>query len=213
MAELKVLLTGFNAFGGNSVNSSEVIVRAIATIGQRPWLITEILRTEFAAAGQTIVQLLSTHRPDICLCLGLHERADCVVIERCAFNRDDATIADNAGFRAGRRETLARGAHCLRATVPIDAMGESLKQHDIPFRFSDSAGGFVCNHVFYLAASEIERLGSKTRVGFIHLPSITNLAESAPGLPAEQLAKAVELCIEACRKTLTSETFARGDNP
>jgi pyroglutamyl-peptidase len=206
MNKPSVLLTGFNPFGESPVNSSEVVVRSFAARrGARPWLITHILRTEFAAAGREIAELLSVHRPDVCLCLGLHEGAECVVIERCAFNLDDATIADNAGLRPGRREIIVGGEERYRSTLPIEMIAPMLERHGIPYQFSDSAGSFVCNHVFYMAASEANRLSLPTKVGFIHLPPIVEAGGLGHGMPVARLIEAVELCLEACR--------GGGDNP
>jgi pyroglutamyl-peptidase len=213
MQRTTVLLTGFNRFGGKRINSSELVVEAIASRKDRPWLEARVLRTEFVAGARRLGRLLFVHRPAFCICLGLHEQADCLVIERYAHNCDDAAIPDNAGYQPRRAEIVAGGAEAYPSTLPIDAMAIELKEHGIPFRFSDSAGSFVCNHAFYVAAHVVESRSYNTRVGFIHLPPVQDEGGSGPGVRRNQLISAIELCIDLCNEKSILTPFRHGDNP
>jgi pyroglutamyl-peptidase len=213
-----VLLTGFNAFGTHELNSSQLVVNAIASSKIRPWLAVGVLRTEFVAAEEKLKSLLSIHRPAYCICLGLHERADCLVIERNAHNCDDPLIPDNAGYQPGPREIVPGGPEGYPSTLPIQTLATRLTEHGIPFRFSDSAGSFLCNHVFYVAADfvspkERDLPQLNTRVGFIHLPPVQNKVGSGPGVPRKELISAIELCVDTCNEASFPTLLPPRHNP
>jgi pyroglutamyl-peptidase len=190
-----ILLTGFNAFGQRKLNSSEMVVNTIVSDRTVPSLIAEILPTEFSAAGKRIKQLLLLHRPVVCICVGMNESLEAMAIEQRAHNLDHARIPDNAGECPSNRQIIPNGAPVLFPNLPMDLIVAKLEQHSVPFSHSQSAGTFVCNHVFYTVAAEIQRLSLPTRFGFIHVPALHD-APSDPQL--RTLANGIQLCIEAC---------------
>jgi pyroglutamyl-peptidase len=193
----RILLTGFNPFGQRKLNSSEMVVNAIASEGSVPSLITEILPTEFSAAGKRVKQLLSLHRPAVCICVGMNESLEAMAIEQRAHNLDHARIPDNAGESPSNRQIIPNGTPVLHPNLPMDLIFAKLKQHEIPFSQSQSAGTFVCNHVFYTVAAEIQRLSLPTRFGFIHVPALN---DAAPDSQLPTLVHGIRLCIEVCRE-------------
>jgi pyroglutamyl-peptidase len=162
-----ILITGFNPFGGASRNPSQAVVEAVA---ETELVRAEILPTEFERAGRRIAELLEELKPAAWIGFGLHEGATGVVLERQAFNLDDARIADNAGDQRQGRPIEPGGREVLASTLPLEQIAAELQDHGIPVTFSDSAGRFVCNHVFYKALSTLAAAGLWVPAGFVHLP-------------------------------------------
>jgi pyroglutamyl-peptidase len=200
---MKILLSGFNPFGDLSVNSSEVVVAEI----RNRWpgngevdLTAEILRTEYRDAEDRIRTLIRELRPDGILCLGVADRDGTIRLERLAVNLDDESMPDNAG-EVRREQQIADGPHSYRSTLPLRDMRKALVKLGVPVRFSTSAGNYVCNHVFYSALHEVDRLGLDAKCGFVHLPSIQTRDSSdvMPDLPAGVLNSAVTTCLDVIR--------------
>jgi pyroglutamyl-peptidase len=196
-----ILVTGFEPFGGIPVNPSQAVVEALGKRAgeRRAELVTEILPCEFRAAGSRIVTLIRELRPAAVVSLGLAASANAIRLERHALNLNDALRPDNAGDLASGRPIATDGPIGYWSTLPLDAMLRALKGRDIPSVISNHAGAYVCNHVFYTARHEIERLGSGTPSGFIHLPLMTEQdATPLPGgitLPLATMVEAVECCL------------------
>lgn len=197
-----ILVTGFEPFGRTAANPSQAIVEALRqTVGsERPdQLVTDVLPTEFRAAGDRIVALIREHQPDAVVSLGLAASASAIRLERVALNLNDAAIPDNSGDLASGRLVDPTGPIGYWSTLPLDAMLAALKERDIPAIISNHAGAYVCNHVFYTARCEVERLGRETPCGFVHVPLMTEQAITppAPGasLPLATMVEAVKCCL------------------
>jgi pyroglutamyl-peptidase len=163
---MKILLTGFEPYGVVEVNPSEQVVRRIAARararGQNN-LYTEILPTEFVAAGKRIRQLIRKLRPGAVLCLGVAPSRDKISLERIALNLNDDPLPDNAGrVRAGRR-IVPGGPVAYWSTLPLERIRKQLEKRGVPVSYSNHAGTYLCNHVFYVARHEIERTRSRAR--------------------------------------------------
>ena len=201
----KILLTGFNPFAGADRNPSETVVGGMA---DQPGLVREILPTEYAAAERRIVDLLEQHRPAFWIGLGLNQRARSILLERTAVNLDDARLPDNAGDERRDRPIDPAGPGAYPSTLPLAEMFGALTRANVPVDYSDSAGRFVCNHVFYAAARAVERLGLHTLAGFIHIPwpgdwaGDAALPDPRPGLSV--ISDAVAVCVTACKDSGSS---------
>ena len=214
---MKLLVTGFEPFGALAENPSATIVREVSRRAalsphDYPKLRVAILPTEFAKAERAIRALLETDVPDVLLSLGVAPRAQGLRLERTARNRDDAALADNAGEQRTMTPIVPGGPDTFESTLPIQAMLAALQQLGLPVAFSDDAGGYVCNHVFYAARHVIDSQGLPTRCGFVHVPLCTEQVpadqpESSVGaLPRARLVEAVECCIRVIRHSAAAET-------
>ena len=204
---MKILLTGFEPYGAVEINPSEQIVRRIAArarVRRNADLVTEILPTEFAAAGKRIRQLIRKFRPAAVLCLGVAPSREKISLERVALNLDDDALPDNAGrIRAGRR-IVPRGPVAYWSTLPLERIRKRLEQRGIPVSYSNHAGTYLCNHVFYVARHETERMGSRVRCGFVHVPPLLRRRKNSKprGMPLSKMIQAVECCLAVLRKGL-----------
>jgi pyroglutamyl-peptidase len=166
-----ILVTGFDAFGGDQVNPSWMVAKALhgrKVVGHV--VVAAQLPTEFGASGERLRELLRSHRPALVVCLGLAGGRSAISLERVATNINDARIADNAGAQPIDTLTAPRGPAAYFSTLPIKTMLLAMQACGVPTEVSNSAGTFVCNHVFYVLMRTLQRTKSGARGGFIHLP-------------------------------------------
>lgn len=177
-----VLLTGFGPFGGGTANPSGDVLPLVVDAWTRPErLVTAVLPVEFGTSGDALRALLDAHRPSVVVALGLAQGRSAITPERVAVNLDDARIPDNAGGRPIDAPVVAGGPAGYFSTLPIKAIVHALRAAGVPASVSQTAGTFVCNHVFYGLMHHTA--GKPTRAGFIHVPFLPEQAEERPDDP------------------------------
>jgi pyroglutamyl-peptidase len=185
MAVVRILVTGFEPFGGQSLNPSWEVARALNGWKLEGAQITSVqLPCVFAQALPTLQQALAQHRPDIVLALGQAEGRCDFSVERVAINVMDARIADNAGAQPIDVPVIAGGPAAYFSTLPIKSLVAGLKAAGFPASVSQTAGTFVCNQVFYALQHTLAGLGVHS--GFVHLPLLPEQAANwkGPTLPS-----------------------------
>jgi pyroglutamyl-peptidase len=183
-----LLLGGFEPFGGDAVNPSELVAAALHGQvleggGQRARVVAQRLPCVFGAARQRLAEAVAEQRPRAVLALGLAAGRTCLTPERVAVNLVDARIADNAGAQPGETPVLPGGPAAYFTTLPVKAMVAAMRAAGAPAELSLSAGSFVCNELFYglmhvLASGD----HGDCRGGFMHLPLLPAQAAGAAGL-------------------------------
>jgi pyroglutamyl-peptidase len=197
-----VLVTGFEPFGGDGENPSQDIARALdgRTIAGRP-VVGAVLPCVFGESRHEIVRLLRVHEPSVVICLGLANGRAEITPERVAINIDDARIPDNAGGQPIDAPVVRSGPAAYWSRLPIKAIVAALQAQKIPASVSQTAGTFVCNHVFY-ALMHALRWQRGVRGGFIHVPAaISGTKRGAVGLPLEVMTDAITIAIEVAVTT------------
>ncbi len=195
---MKILVTGFTPFGGESINPSwEAAKRLSDRIGGAEFIKREI-PTEFDASGAVLHGLLEQLRPDAVLCVGQYGGANCIRVERVAINLRDARIADNAGKQPTDEPVVSGGPDAYFATIPTREIVDALHEQGIPAQLSYSAGTFVCNNLLYCALHESAQRYPAMRCGFVHVPYLPEQAKdgSAPSMSLELMVKALETAAE-----------------
>ena len=185
-----LLLTGFEPFGGDSVNPSWLVAQALQgelIAGVRVQALC--LPCVFGQALTVLQAAVQQHRPQVVLALGLAAVRGDISVERVAVNVDDARIADNAGAQPIDEPVFAGGPAAYFSTLPIKAIVGALRQAGLPATVSQTAGTFVCNHVFYGLMHQLRRHRT-VRAGFMHLPLLT-------ALNLDTQVKAVRLALSA----------------
>lgn len=175
MTARPVLVTGFEPFGGDSVNPSWLVAQALhgeRIAGARVQALC--LPCVFGQALTVLQAALRQHRPQVVLALGLAAVRSEISVERVAVNVDDARIADNAGAQPIDEPVFAGGPVAYFSTLPIKAIAAALQQADLPAAVSQTAGTFVCNHVFYGLMHQLRRHRT-VRAGFMHVPLLSAL--------------------------------------
>ena len=191
MASKKVLLTGFEPFGGASFNPSGAVVQEIAALGiDGIEIVTAILPVEYKRSAKILIDLIETHQPSIVISLGQAEGRDFIGPEQVAINLADARIADNAGISKVNQSINEAAADAYFSTLPIRAIVAAISDLGISAKISLSAGAFICNEIFFTAQAFLQ--ASTVISGFIHLPLAPNQAAEFPGLPTMPIADQVK---------------------
>ena len=189
---MKALVTGFEPFGGDAVNPSFEALRLLpARLGALD-VATTALPVVYGAALPALREAIAAAAPDIVLCVGLAGGRAELSLERVAINIDDARIADNDGNQPIDRPVVDGGPAAYFATLPIKAAARALREAGLPAAVSNSAGTFLCNHVFYGLMHEAAVGEGRFRGGFLHLPYLPSQAAEQKGAPSMALEQIVE---------------------
>lgn len=213
-APAPVLLTGFEAFDGETENPSLVVARALdgeSVAGRR--VVGAALPTDFARALPQLDALIERHRPCLVLAVGQAGGRAGISLERVAINLIDARIADNAGAQPVDVRVVEDAPDAYFSTLPLKVMLKRLHDAQIPATLSHTAGTFVCNQVFFGIAHRLATRHRHMRGGFIHVPYLPGQARhhpGAPSLPLETMVDALRLCIESALTTRTDAHYAAG---
>ena len=206
-----ILLTGFEPFGGDAANPSQDVARILngETIAGHT-VVGALLPCVFGAAlGELRLQARSC-APALVVCLGLAGNRAAITPERVAINVDDARIPDNAGLQPVDRPVIRGGPAAYWSTLPVKAIVAELRRQGLPAEVSQSAGTFVCNHVFYGLMHELAVRRPGVRGGFIHIPWGTGQGpRGAASLPLESLVAGVRAALEVSA-TLRRDIRAAG---
>jgi pyroglutamyl-peptidase len=193
-----VLVTGFEPFGGETANPSAEIARALdGRVIARRRVIGRTLPCVFGASRRELLRLIREHDPEVVIAVGQAGGRAEITPERVAINVDDARIPDNGGAQPIDVPILRGGPAAYWSSLPIKAMVAALRAEGFPAAVSQTAGTFVCNHVFYGLMHALRRR-PRTRGGFVHVPYTQEQAArhpGAPGLPLEQMIEAVAVAL------------------
>lgn len=192
----KLLITGFDPFGGEKINPAWEAVKLLPERVGDYELCKLQIPTVYGEGAALVLRTAQKVQPDVILCIGQAGGRAAVTPERIGVNIRDARIADNAGNQPQGEFVAADGPAAYFATVNVLAMAESAKAKGYPATVSNSAGAFVCNDVLYSLLHAYE--GSDVKVGFIHVPFLPQ--QGQPSLPLEQTAAALKAMILACEK-------------
>ena len=200
MANPTVLLTGFEAFDGQETNASWLAVEAVdeRRLSPRGRLVRAQLPCVFGGALDALRAEIRGCSPELVVCVGQAGGRHGLTLERVAINVDDARIPDNAGAQPIDVPITPNGPVGYWSSLPIKAIVAALHERDLPASVSQTAGTFVCNHVFYGLMHSLEgRPG--TRGGFIHVPFLpeqtTGKQKGAPSLALADQALGLEVAI------------------
>ena len=180
-----LLISGFDPFGGESVNPSWEAVKLLPdTIGEYRLHKIQIPTVFGKGAGQLLEAAEKIH-PDAVISVGMAGGRSAVTPERVAINVRSARISDNEGNQPREDPVVPGGPDAYFATVPVVKMAEAIEQAGIPGAVSNSAGTFVCNDVMYTVLNHFA--GTGVRAGFIHVPRLPE--QGTPCLSMEQTLK------------------------
>lgn len=203
----KLLITGFDPFGGESVNPAYEAVRLLPDVIAEIELCKLEVPTEFVCSGAILRDALAAERPDAVLCVGQAGGRAAITPERVAINLMDARIPDNAGFQPVDQPVVPGGPAAYFATLPVRRMAEAIEKAGLPAQISNTAGTYVCNCLLYtlLHTAAVEYPGMPG--GFIHVPyaleQLPGKPEGTPGLALQQIARGLSCAIEAIAEAWT----------
>jgi pyroglutamyl-peptidase len=214
-----VLLTGFDPFGdlgpaGLTLNPSWMAVKALQgkrIAGHR--VTAAQLPTVFGASALELKRLLKLHKPALAICVGQAGGRSAISLERVAITVNDARMPDNTGAQPIDTPVVPGGPSAYFGTLPIKAMLQALQTGGVTAEVSQTAGTFVCNHVFYalMHALATQRGFKRTRGGFIHVPYVPEQVagqKSVPSMPLEEIVNGLRVAVAAA--LATSHDIAKG---
>ena len=192
----KLLITGFDPFGGASVNPAREAVMALPDVVGDYALTKLEIPTVFGLAAETVLQAAEILCPDVILCVGQAGGRAAITPEVVAINLREASIPDNLGYTPQNQPVVAHAPAAYFSTLPVRAMVEGVKAAGIPCSLSYSAGVFVCNDLLYTLLHHYD--GTDTRVGFVHIPYLPEQAkEGVASLPLEDAVRGLTAAILA----------------
>jgi pyroglutamyl-peptidase len=209
---VRILLTGFEPFDGALVNPSWEVAQALGgTVCDGATVHAVQLPCAFGKASDQLAQALHLWQPQLVLALGLAGGRSEVSLERVAINLDDARIPDNAGQQPIDAAVVHGAPAAYFATLPLKAIVRDLRAAGLPAAVSNTAGNFVCNHVFYALMHSLATgpAWQHTRGGFIHLPYLPEQAAMYPGAPSMALATQVQALRVVMRTALAVQVDVR----
>ncbi len=209
---MTILLTGFEPFGGETVNPSSEIARALdGWVCEGAVVRTALLPCVFGDALLRLDEALAAWHPRLVLCLGQAGGRPEISIERVAVNVDDARIPDNLGRQPIDAAVVAGGPAAYFSTLPIKALARDLRAAGIAGTVSNTAGTFVCNHVFYALMHRLATTPAlaRARGGFVHVPYTPEQVAGRPDVPSMALATQIEGVRVALRTALTTRDDVR----
>jgi pyroglutamyl-peptidase len=209
----RILLTGFDPFGGESINPSWEAVRALhgKRIGGHR-IVALQLPTEFAGSLRMLRAAMRELAPAILLGVGQAGGRSQLSIERVAINLRDARIHDNAGAQPVDDPVVAGGPAAYFSTLPIKAMLAALHAQGLPAEISNSAGTYVCNHVAY-AMLHLAAPKRGVRAGFIHIPYLPLQAAArrgAPSMALDDVVRGLEIALRTAIATPVDRKLGAG---
>ena len=200
-----LLLTGFDPFDGAESNPSWDAACALdgCLVGAHR-VVARQLPTEFDASLRTLRKAIHETAPALVVSIGLAGGRTGLSLERVAINVDDARIPDNAGAQPVDARIVARGPAAYFTTLPIKAMLAALQKHGIPAHVSQTAGTYVCNHVFYGLMHALRRKPG-VRGGFIHVPKA-----GRRGMPPDDIVEGLRIALRVAATTHADARLAAG---
>lgn len=174
----KLTVTGFGPFNAVKTNSSELVVRHMQDLTddiEGLSLSTRVFPVIYKTATEQISETIRTTNPDILILTGLNGNSTGLELERVARNRDNSEIADNLGAVCKCPQIIApNGPDEFRSSLPLRAYADALMNAGISARISDDAGGFLCNHYYYLARYHLMLTRPDCVCIFVHVPELVN---------------------------------------
>ena len=197
---MKILVTGFDPFGGEKINPAIESVKRLPEVIGGAQIVKLEIPTVVHQSLAVIREAIRKEDPDMILSIGQAGGRPDITVERVGINVDDCRIADNAGNQPVDEPIYPEGPDAYFVTLPIKAMVKAMQEAGIPASVSNSAGTFVCNHVTYGVRYLIETEFPGKRSGFIHIPYLPSQAPTKKGMPSMELdtiVKGLIVAIEA----------------
>ena len=195
---MKVLMTGFEPFGGEEINPSWEAVQGLREIPDGLDLMRLRLPVSFREAPRMLREAVEAEHPAVVISVGQAGGREGISLERIAVNLRDARIPDNEAFQPVDEPLQAGGPAAYFSSLPLRDMEAALQQAGIAVHISNTAGLYVCNAVFYEAAG-LQAAGIIKMAGFIHVPFLPEQGEKQgkPFMDLSRMIKALEVVLES----------------
>lgn len=190
----KILITGFDPFGGEAINPSwEAVKRLPDKIGDIKIEKLEI-PTVYGKAAKRVISYAEMLQPDAIICIGQAGGRAAITPEVVGINIREGKLADNEGVRYGGEPIIEGAPAAYFSTLPVRDMVTEISKEGIPASLSYSAGAFVCNDTLYTLLHHYR--DSDVKVGFVHVPYLPEQVKNGePSLTLDTVISALERMI------------------
>ena len=203
---MKVLITGFDPFGGEPINPAYESVKLLPDKIADAEVIKLEIPTVFSKSAQIVEEKIIEHKPNLVISVGQAGGRVGITVERVAINLAEARIPDNEGVQLIDQRIAEQGPAAYFATIPVREVVENVRERGIPCDISYSAGAYLCNWIMYsvlhMAATKYPGLIA----GFIHVPyadeQVLDKPEGTASMSLQNIAKALEAVIETSLKNM-----------
>ena len=202
---MKILITGFDPFGGEKINPAWEAVSALPDKIDDVDIIKVQLPTVFKTSTLKLFESIDMFKPDAVICVGQAGGRFNFNVERVAINIDDGRIPDNNGYQPIDEPIFEDGENAYFSNLPIKAMVEEVKKAGVPAAVSNTAGTYVCNHIMYSLLYYINKHNLKIRGGFVHVPYIAQQVMGKKNVPFVELGS-ITRGLEACVLAIKNNT-------
>lgn len=210
---MKILVTGFDPFGGESINPAYEAVKLLPDTIKDAQIIKLEVPTVFKRGPQATIDAIDKYAPDYVLCIGQAGGRSQLTPEFVGINYVQARIPDNDGDQPLNQPLVKGAPDAYFSQLPVYAMVEKMKANGIPASVSFTAGTYVCNAMLYCVLHALNTKYTNTKGGFMHVPYATsqtvNQPAGTPGMSLKDIAKGIELSIEAIIENPT-DVIAQG---
>ncbi len=197
---MKILVTAFDPFGGDSINPAQEAVRMLHDTISGAEIVKLDVPVVFGKSVAVVYEAMKKEKPDVTLCIGQAGGRFCITPERVAINIDDGRIPDNEGNQPVDQPIFEDGDAAYFASIPIKAMVDKIKSVGIPAAVSNTAGTYVCNHLMYGILYHIAKEFPGMKGGFVHVPFLHEQVlerRDVPSFSKEDIVKGLEAAIAA----------------
>ncbi|MEG0894973.1 MAG: pyroglutamyl-peptidase I [Oscillospiraceae bacterium] len=198
---MKILVTGFEPFGGEKINPAFQAVKMLPDIIEDAEIIKLEIPTAFTKSAEKIENALLKYSPDVIISVGQAGGRANITVEKVAINLADASIPDNDGYQPIDEVIKADGDTAYFTNLPIHNMIDFIRKNNIPASISYSAGTYVCNYVMYNILYLINKKYNNIKGGFIHVPycpaQAINKYANTPTMSLENISLALKCAISA----------------
>lgn len=213
---MKILVTGFDPFGGESINPSWEAVKLLPDTIDGHQVVKQLLPCVFVKAGVVLDEAIAKNKPDMVLCVGQAGGRPGLSMEKVGINLMDGRIADNEGYQPVDVPIEKDGATAYFTSLPIKAMVADMRAAGIPATVSYSAGTYVCNYALYSVLHLIHTKYPAVKGGFMHIPfapeqSANNPRQNPPSMPIPTIAKGLEIAIGSALRNKTDLATTEGE--
>ena len=197
---MKILVTGFDPFGGEKVNPALEAVKSLPSVIHGAEIRWVEIPTVFYQSAEVLEAEIVRYQPDVVLCIGQAGGRASLTPERVAINQDDARIPDNQGDQPIDTPIRLDGEAAYFSTLPIKAMVQAINEVGLPATVSNTAGTFVCNHLMYQVLYLADKKFPNMRAGFMHIPYMTEQVVDKPNTASmclKDIVRGIEAAIAA----------------
>ena len=190
----KLLITGFEPFGGEQINPSWQAVEALPERVGNYALTKLLVPMLFGEAADRVIAAADALSPDVIISVGQAAGRDAITPEMVGINLRYAKIPDNSGYEPKDEMILLDGERAYFSTLPVRKIAESINNCGVEAQVSYSAGAYVCNDLLYTLLKRFEN--TATKVGFIHVPYSKEQGKE-PSMDINDIIKGLTVAIES----------------